>query len=118
MSATFNLSKNNEWETPPDLFQMGCDYFDFEPSMDLCATGFNKKCKNFIKNKIKFGDCIKEDRVSNRNNKEKGKWVFKSIPGKTKKTPVSKKTVDKTSENVVSSSRAKRTKTSSKPKDE
>ena len=49
MSATFNLSKNNEWETPPDLFQMGCDYFDFEPSIDLCATGFNKKCKIFIK---------------------------------------------------------------------
>ena len=49
LSATFNLSKNDEWETPPDLFQMGCDYFDFEPSMDLCATGFNKKCKIFIK---------------------------------------------------------------------
>ena len=49
MSATFNLSKNNEWETPPDLFEFGCDYFEFEPSMDLCATGFNKKCKIFIK---------------------------------------------------------------------
>ena len=50
LSATFNLSKNNEWETPPDLFEFGCDYFDFEPSLDLCATGFNKKCKLFIKN--------------------------------------------------------------------
>jgi len=42
LSATFNLSKNDQWETPPDLFQLGCDY--------LCATNFNKKCKLFIKN--------------------------------------------------------------------
>ena len=50
LSATFNLSKNDQWETPPDLFQLGCDYFDFEPTLDLCATNFNKKCKLFIKN--------------------------------------------------------------------
>ena len=48
LSATFNLSKNDQWETPPDLFQLGCDYFDFEPTLDLCATNFNKKCKLFI----------------------------------------------------------------------
>ena len=42
--------KNDQWETPPDLFQLGCDYFDFEPTLDLCATNFNKKCKLFIKN--------------------------------------------------------------------
>ena len=50
LSATFNLSKNDQWETPPDLFQLGCDYFDFEPTLDLCATNFDKKCKLFIKN--------------------------------------------------------------------
>jgi len=49
LSATFNLSKNDEWETPPDLFQYGCDYFDFEPTLDLCATNYNKKTKYFIK---------------------------------------------------------------------
>ena len=49
MSATFNLSKNDQWETPPDLFELGCDYFDFEPTLDLCATNFDKKCKLFIK---------------------------------------------------------------------
>ena len=53
MSATFNLSKNDQWETPPDLFQLGCDYFDFEPTLDLCATNFDKKCKLFMA-KLKF----------------------------------------------------------------
>jgi len=47
--STFNLSKTDDWETPPDLFQLGCDYFDFEPTLDVCATAYNKKCHLFIK---------------------------------------------------------------------
>ena len=46
---SFNLSQNDNWETPVDLLDYALDYFDFEPSLDLCATGFNKKCKLFIK---------------------------------------------------------------------
>ena len=47
--STFNLSKTDDWETPPDLFQLGCDYFYFEPTLDVCATAYNKKCHLFIK---------------------------------------------------------------------
>ena len=43
--AVFNLSKKNDWETPPELFKLGCDYFAFEPQLDVCATAENSKCK-------------------------------------------------------------------------
>jgi len=48
LSATFNLSKDNEWETPPDLFEFGCKLFNFHPEIDVCATAQDKKCELFI----------------------------------------------------------------------
>ena len=48
LSATFNLSKDNEWETPPDLFEFGCKLFNFHPEIDVCATAQNKKCELFL----------------------------------------------------------------------
>ena len=48
MSGTFNLSKNDQWETPPDLFQLGCELFNFTPEIDVCATAQDKKCEIFI----------------------------------------------------------------------
>ena len=38
MTGIINLNKKNDWETPPDLFKLGCDYFAFEPQLDVCAT--------------------------------------------------------------------------------
>ena len=61
-------------------------------------------------NNIKFGQCLKSDRVSNRNNKLSGEWRF-TLPG-------AKKSVDKPTPPVVSSKDAKRTKNRSKSKDE
>ena len=61
-------------------------------------------------NNIKFGECVKSDSVCNRNGKMSGEWRF-NLSNK-------KKIVDNTPPPVVSSSSAKRTKTSSKPKDE
>ena len=49
LSATFNLSKDNIWETPPDLFEFGCELFNFRPEIDVCATAQDKKCELFIK---------------------------------------------------------------------
>ena len=48
LSATFNLSKDNIWETPPDLFEFGCNLFNFRPEIDVCATAQDKKCELFI----------------------------------------------------------------------
>jgi len=48
LSATFNLSKNNEWETPDHIFELGCDTFDFTPEIDVCANAQNSKCDLFI----------------------------------------------------------------------
>jgi len=41
----FNLSKKNDWETPPELFKLGCDFFAHEPQLDVCATAQNSLCK-------------------------------------------------------------------------
>ena len=43
--AVFNLSRKNDWETPPDLFKVGCDYFGISPLLDVCATAQNSLCK-------------------------------------------------------------------------
>lgn len=61
-------------------------------------------------NNIKFGNCLKNDRVCNRDGNLNGEWRF-TLPGV-------KKPVDNTTPSVVSSKGAKRTRKSSKPKDE
>ena len=43
--AVFNLNKKNDWETPPELFKLGCDFFAHQPQLDVCATAQNAKCK-------------------------------------------------------------------------
>ena len=43
--GVFNLNKKNDWETPPELFKLGCDFFAHEPTLDVCATAENSKCK-------------------------------------------------------------------------
>ena len=48
-NPSFNLSKTDDWETPTDLLMMAKDYFNFEPTIDVCATAHNKKCRTFIK---------------------------------------------------------------------
>ena len=48
MTATFNLSKDNIWETPPHIFKFGCELFNFTPEIDVCATAQDKKCELFI----------------------------------------------------------------------
>ena len=45
MGGIINLKKKNDWETPPDLFQMGCDFYHIEPLLDVCATAQTSKCK-------------------------------------------------------------------------
>ena len=48
MTATFNLSNDFGWETPPELFRMGCEIYQFHPELDVCATAQDKKCELFI----------------------------------------------------------------------
>ena len=43
--AVFTLSKKNDWETPPELFKLGCDFFGHSPQLDVCATAENSLCK-------------------------------------------------------------------------
>ena len=46
---SFNLTKTDDWETPTDLFMMAKEHFKFEPTIDVCATAQNKKCRYFIR---------------------------------------------------------------------
>ena len=48
MTATFNLSDDPIWETPPHIFKFGCELFNFTPEIDVCATAQDKKCELFI----------------------------------------------------------------------
>ena len=43
--GVINLSKKNDWETPPELFKLGCDFFGHSPTLDVCATAENSLCK-------------------------------------------------------------------------
>ena len=49
LSATFNLSDDPAWETPPHIFELACQTFDFTPEIDVCATAQDKKCELFIR---------------------------------------------------------------------
>ena len=48
LTATFNLSDDPAWETPPHIFKFGCELFNFHPEIDVCATAQDKKCELFI----------------------------------------------------------------------
>ena len=54
--AVFTLSKKNDWETPPELFKLGCDFFGHAPDLDVCATAENSLCKycNLLKELVVF----------------------------------------------------------------
>ena len=43
--GVYNISKKNDWETPPELFKLGCDFFGHSPLLDVCADAENSKCK-------------------------------------------------------------------------
>ena len=36
-----NIGKNDEWETPPDIFEMACKWAGFTPKMDVACTRRN-----------------------------------------------------------------------------
>ena len=71
---------------------------------------------HLIKNNIKFGKCLKNDSVCNRNGKMLGEWIFELNNDKIGE--IVEKSIDKPVKSVVSSKGAKRTKKSPKPKDE
>jgi len=44
--GVYNINRDkNDWETPPDLFRLGCDFFHIAPILDVCATAQTSKCK-------------------------------------------------------------------------
>ena len=43
MPKTFNRTAGDVWETPPDIFEMACDYFHVYPRLDVASTNENKK---------------------------------------------------------------------------
>ena len=45
MGGVYNLTKKDDWETPPDIFSLACDYFHVDPVLDVCATAQTSKCK-------------------------------------------------------------------------
>ena len=47
LTATFNLSDDPAWETPPHIFKLGCELFNFHPEIDVCANAQDKKCEVF-----------------------------------------------------------------------
>ena len=54
LTATFNLSNDPIWETPPHIFKFGCELFNFTPEIDVCATAQDKKCEIFYGENKKY----------------------------------------------------------------
>jgi site-specific DNA-methyltransferase (adenine-specific) len=46
--GVINLSKDDEYETPPDLFKQACADYGIFPKLDVCATEENTKCIEYI----------------------------------------------------------------------
>ena len=42
------IGVNDLWETPPDLFRGICIQYGVKPSLDVCATRLNRKCRYFF----------------------------------------------------------------------
>ena len=45
--SIITLSKNDEWETPGDLYTKICEWYNVRPLLDVCATRNNRKCLDF-----------------------------------------------------------------------
>ena len=43
-----NIGVNDEWETPPDIFETACEWAGFTPDLDVAATDSNHKCPKYI----------------------------------------------------------------------
>jgi len=43
-----NIKIHDDYGTPPSLFTQGCQKYNIYPTLDVCATKENTKCKNFI----------------------------------------------------------------------
>ena len=42
------IGVNDLWETPPDLFKRICIQYGVKPSLDVCASRLNRKCRYFF----------------------------------------------------------------------
>ncbi len=42
--AVIELSKDDEWETPPELLKNVCTQHQVFPELDVCCTNQNHKC--------------------------------------------------------------------------
>ena len=56
MSATFNLSNDQYWETPEHIFELGCDTFDFTPEIDVRI--FSSDNQGVIPEKVTDEDSV------------------------------------------------------------
>lgn len=46
--SIITLSKNDEWETPGDLYTKLCEKYNVRPLIDVCATRDNRKCVDYF----------------------------------------------------------------------
>ena len=68
------MKESDLYETPAKVFQEICEWFDIYPSLDVCATSKNKKCKNYF-NQDALSKEWKEDFFMNPPYSEAKKWV-------------------------------------------
>ena len=74
-----SLSEDGEWETPPLILKKAMRDFDIYPSLDVCATPENRKCKNFYRpEEDGLQQDWKQDFFMNPPYSRTGEWVEKA----------------------------------------
>ena len=46
-----NIKIHDDYGTPPSLYAQGCQKYEIFPTLDVCATEQNTKCRNFFTEK-------------------------------------------------------------------
>ena len=41
------INRNDEWETPPDVYKAACLQYGVKPQLDVCATRQSRKCRYY-----------------------------------------------------------------------
>ena len=80
MPKQFNRTAGDVWETPPDIFEMACDYFHVYPRLDVASTNENKLCEfHFTENEDGLSQTWFLDSWLNPPYSKASKWIEKAF---------------------------------------
>jgi len=80
MPKSFNRTAGDVWETPPDIFELACDYFHVYPRLDVASTNENKLCEfHFTENEDGLSQTWFLDSWCNPPYSKASKWIEKAF---------------------------------------